>query len=49
MFAAQRFERAANGSFSHAAATKAFDEPLSKDAVLAIAGQFIVSVLKGSR
>jgi len=36
-------EDAANGSFSDAAATEAFDEPLTKDAVLAIAGQFIVS------
>ena len=41
MFAAQRCERAANGSFSDAAVTEAFDEPLTKDAVLAIAGQFI--------
>lgn len=36
-------EDAANGSFSDTAATEAFDEPLTKDAVLAIAGQFIVS------
>lgn len=36
-------EDAANGAFSDAAATEAFDEPLTKDAVLAIAGQFIVS------
>ena len=41
MFAAQRCEHAANGSFSDAAATEAFDEPLTKGAVLAIAGQFI--------
>jgi hypothetical protein len=43
VFAAQRCERAANSSFSDAAPTEAFDEPLTKDAVLAIAGQFIVS------
>jgi hypothetical protein len=44
VFAAQRCERAANGSFSDAAATEAFDEPLTKHAVLANrAGQFIVS------
>lgn len=36
-------EDAANGGFSDAAATEAFDEPLTKDAVLAIAGPFIVS------
>jgi hypothetical protein len=39
VFAAQR----GDGSFSDAATTEAFDEPLTKDAVLAIAGQFIVS------
>ncbi len=36
-------EQAANGSFSNDAATEAFDEPLTKDQVLAIAGQFIVA------
>ncbi len=32
----------ATGGISAAAASEAFDEPLSKDAVLAIAGMFIV-------
>ncbi len=35
-------EEAANGSASSAAAAEAFDEPLTKDQVLAIAGLFIV-------
>ena len=35
-------EDAANDGFTDAAATEAFDEPLTKDAVLSIAGQFIV-------
>ena len=35
-------EDAANGGFGDAAATEAFDEPLTKEAVLGIAGQFIV-------
>ena len=35
-------EDAANGSFSDAAATEAFDEPLTREAVLDIASLFIV-------
>lgn len=36
-------EEAANGAFSNAAATEAFDEPLTKDQVLAIAAPFIAA------
>lgn len=36
-------EEAANGTATSAEAAEAFDEPLTKDQVLAIAGQFIVS------